>query len=868
MSAMGAGSYVGRIGSLAVALGVGAAIVAGAGVAAAEDGEGSSPSSASSESTSSGSSGSGSSGSGSASGSSGSMSGESPASGTDDAEESETSDATVNSGADAELDDHDPIDAADEDAEDEDSVDEGSVDEDAAGDVADDEAVGEEADGDGVDGDAIPDDAGGDDAGAEGGASGADGRSDRPEGAVAEPAAEAVEEPAPVEIESAAAETPSDEAEQVATEQPTAEPAADEPGVAAEPAPADPQAPGEAEVVSADVPVVAPEQQALDEDPTLPALASLVMSIVGAGREATNETPESVGDLVTTSLVEADAAQYPIPTDVVVEEWTPPLEWLQRIPVLGPLLVTPLVGLAHVIPLVGDILHPVIGFPIDHWAPEGTPQARSFRVTSFDGTRIFVNFMPAEGLQAGETAPTVLNGPGLGLPGATTLELDVDSFLPNDVIGIGALRDAGYNVVTWDPRGEWRSEGIMTLDSPDYEGRDMSHIISYLATLPEVALDGVNDPRIGMTGASYGGGIQLATAAIDHRVDAIVPTIAWNSLVDVLFPRGAVNSGWGTILPAALALTFAREHPRIFPVAIQGVLFGIAEDSDIELVNDLGFQDQIGDITAPTLLIQGTVDTLFTLDQAHTNALALIEAGTTTKVVWYCGGHGACLSDYNDGEVVIDRTLRWLDRYVKGDESVDTGAQFEWVDQNGQWYSAEEYPVTQGTPVVAERTDRRTIPFIPLLGGSGPNPLILTRGLVATLLGLPSAAGAINAVSLRVPDVTELTHIVGAPELTLTYSGDGNAEHVYAQIVDDQTGLVLGNHATPIPVVLDGETRTVTFSMEQVAHTLAPGQSITVQIVTSSAKFLNFYSWGAITVESMSVNLPTRAAAESATVAA
>ena len=69
--------------------------------------------------------------------------------------------------------------------------------------------------------------------------------------------------------------------------------------------------------------------------------------------------------------------------------------------------------------------------------------------------------------------------------------------------------------------------------------------------------------------------------------------------------------------------------------------------------------------------------------------------------------------------------------------------------------------------------------------------------------------------------------------------------------------------------VLDGETRTVTFSMEQVAHTLAPGQSVTVQIVTSSAKFLNFYSWGAITVEGMSVSLPTRAADEvSTTVAA
>ena len=820
---MAAGAFVGRVGGLAVALGIGAALCAGQGVALADEGA----SSASESSASSSSAG-------------------------PSAESGSAADSSAGDESDAEADGNQADDAAPDedvdDAEDVEDVEDVEVDEDLGIDDIDDideddsdygDAPGEEP--------AVDDDP-------------------------------AVDESAPVDIDIdepvVDLDVDADEpAEDPVEESPTAEvvqPVADESVTEPEPQPADEPA-EEPDVVTAELNPVDLDQTADDVDgPALPTLASLVMSIVGAGREATNETPQTVGDVVTTSLVEADAAeQYPIPTDVVVEQWTPPLQWLQNTPVLGPLVVTPLVGLAHVIPFVGDILNPVIGFPIDHWAPEGTPQARSFRVTSFDGTRIFVHFMPAEGLQAGESAPTVLNGPGLGLPGATTLELDVDSFLPRDTIGVGALRDAGYNVVTWDPRGEWRSEGILTLDSPDYEGRDMSHIISYLATLPEVALDGVNDPRIGMTGASYGGGIQLATAAIDHRVDAIVPTIAWNSLVDVLFPRGAVNSGWGTILPGVLALTFAREHPRIFPVAIQGVLFGIAEDSDIELVNDLGFQDQIGDITAPTLLIQGTVDTLFTLDQAHTNALTLIEAGTTTKVVWYCGGHGACLSDYNDGEVVIDRTLRWLDRYVKGDESVDTGAQFEWVDQNGEWYSAEQYPVTQGTPVVAERTDRRTIPFVPLIGGSGPNPLILTRGLIATLLGLPSAAGAINAVSLRVPDVTELTHIVGAPEITLTYSGDGNAEHVYAQIVDDRTGLVLGNHATPIPVVLDGETRTVTFSMEQVAHTLAPGQSVTVQIVTSSAKFLNFYSWGAITVEGMSVSLPTRAADEvSTTVAA
>ena len=594
------------------------------------------------------------------------------------------------------------------------------------------------------------------------------------------------------------------------------------------------------------------EAAALDEPATL---ASMVMSLVTGGREVTQRTESATG--AQTAESGADPG-HPIPTDVTVTEVVAPLQWLQTIPVVGELLVTPVVRLIHAVPLVGEFLHPVIGWPIDHDAPPGAPRPRTVRVTSFDGTSIFVHFMPASGLEAGEKAPTVLNGPGLGLPGATTLDLKWDGLLPSDVIGVGALRDAGYNVVTWDPRGEWRSGGVMHLNSPDLEGRDVSAIITWVASQTEVQLDGKNDPRMGMVGASYGGGIQLATAAIDHRVDALVPTIAWNNLVDVLFPRGAVNSSWGTLLPSVLALTLAREHPRIFPVAVMGVLFGIAQQSDLDLVNDLGYDDQIQDITAPTLLIQGTVDTLFTLDQAHAVAGKLIDAGTTTKVIWYCGGHGACLSDDPRGAVVLDSTLDWLDRYVKGNKSVDVGPQFEWVDQNGEWHSLDSYPLQQDTtPTVAGSTPGKTIPFIPLLGGSGPNPLILTREPIQALLGIPSAAAAANAVNLDVPEATAETHLVGAPELTLTYSGTGTAKHVYAQIVDDETGLVLGNQATPIPVVLDGETHTVTYSLEQVAHTLQPGQSVTVQIVTSTVKFLNFYSWGSVTVEEVSIKLPT-----------
>jgi hypothetical protein len=40
-----------------------------------------------------------------------------------------------------------------------------------------------------------------------------------------------------------------------------------------------------------------------------------------------------------------------------------------------------------------------------------------------------------------------------------------------------------------------------------------------------------------------------------------------------------------------------------------------------------------------------------------------------------------------------------------------------------------------------------------------------------------------------------------------------------------QQGLALGSQVTPIPVTLDGQTHTMTISLEQAACTLAPGHS-------------------------------------------
>ena len=121
--------------------------------------------------------------------------------------------------------------------------------------------------------------------------------------------------------------------------------------------------------------------------------------------------------------------------------------------------------------------------------------------------------------RAAAKAPTILEGHGWG--GSRETDPDAKSDEATGNVGVGALRKAGFNVLTWDSRGFGNSGGTVTVDSPDAEGRDVSALIDWLAKQPEAQLDKAGDPRVGMTGVSYAGGIELVDrgARQAHRRD-------------------------------------------------------------------------------------------------------------------------------------------------------------------------------------------------------------------------------------------------------------------------------------------------------------------------------------------------------------
>ncbi|WP_199826609.1 alpha/beta hydrolase, partial [Streptomyces sp. WM4235] len=62
----------------------------------------------------------------------------------------------------------------------------------------------------------------------------------------------------------------------------------------------------------------------------------------------------------------------------------------------------------------------------------------------------------------------------------------------------------GYAVLTWSARGFGRSGGRIGLNDPALEGKDVSRLVDWLATRPEVRLDAPGDPRVGGAGAGDG----------------------------------------------------------------------------------------------------------------------------------------------------------------------------------------------------------------------------------------------------------------------------------------------------------------------------------------------------------------------------
>jgi ABC-2 type transport system ATP-binding protein len=211
-------------------------------------------------------------------------------------------------------------------------------------------------------------------------------------------------------------------------------------------------------------------------------------------------------------------------------------------------------------------------------------------------------------------------------------------------------------------------------------------------------------------------------------------------------------------------------------------------------------------------------------------------------MMWFCGGHGLCLTSPGPKAYAERAILRWFARYLKRDTSVDTGAPFEWIDQAGAWHSASGYPLARVGELAA--ADDGTLDITPA---------------DSVTSGTPNAASpAVNAATVELPTPTGPGDVVGDPRLDLTYSGVGSLPNVtvFAQVADAVRGIVVGNQVTPIPLVLDGKQHTASYSLAAIAQHVTPGSRYELQITPGTLVFAPQKHVGSVRFQRIAISLP------------
>ena len=494
-------------------------------------------------------------------------------------------------------------------------------------------------------------------------------------------------------------------------------------------------------------------------------------------------------------------------------------------------------------------------------------------ILSWDSTPIVYNLFEPLHPAAGSLY-TILEGPGWGGAGDTT----PDSNLIKD----------GYAEMTWDPRGFGESGGVAEVDSPASEGRDVSALITKVLTgRPEIAVDTLgkdgqpkytNDfshhntkgqPVVGMTGFSYGGGIEWSTAAFDRRVKAMAPGGSWNDL-DYAEAQGAAAGYWDRT-------SLAWFHQRSYA--------------------EYGLNGHAVDI--PTLAYQGSVDTLFTLNDAWNS---LVEtraqhASLPLKLIAFCGGHVSCPTgapptgqNYSDtasktnalapgesaGTYTENATIAWFNHYLRGekgsagalDKLVPADDNLVYQDQTGNWHALSTFP----TPSEPGPATYVTAPFTgTLVGHTAPTGASNAPAGEDTAI-TDGATPAGDPGQVTVPVVTAKSGdlpIVGIGHVTADVTVDGPATNLFFRLIDENTGDVVDLQTAPLRLdnldLVDNGTSPnlppaavpISLDLAGVSYLLPKGDTLELQVSTSTNSFVPNRGAAVVSIANGKVSVPT-----------
>ncbi|MFB7404704.1 alpha/beta fold hydrolase [Streptomyces rubiginosohelvolus] len=457
-------------------------------------------------------------------------------------------------------------------------------------------------------------------------------------------------------------------------------------------------------------------------------------------------------------------------------------------------------------------------------ADDGSPAVqREDRILRMDGVPIDTSYFHAKG--SGKR-PAVLIGHGFG--GSK-----------NDVRAQAEkLAADGYAVLTWSARGFGKSGGKISLNDPDHEVKDVSRLIDWLAERPEVELDGKGDPRVGLTGASYGGAVSLLAAGHDERVDAIAPVITYWNLADALFPDGVFKKLWAGIF-ITTGGGCERFEKQLCEMYERVAVSGKPDAEAVKLLTERSPSAVADRIKVPSLLLQGQSDSLFPLGQADAMQKAISANGAPVSVDWISGGH-----DGGDSETsrVEGRVGDWFDRYLKEDTGTATGPAFRVTRTGGvdstdgaallRGASSDSYPgLRSGGRDIALGGGTKTFrnpagsapPAISAVPGVGGGLAQLSSLGVGLSLDFPGQFGRFESKPLD-----SSVRITGTPTVTVNVKADGDRDavlfgKVYDVSPDGRQQVLPHQLVAPYRITPDQQGKPIELALPAVDHEFDAG---------------------------------------------
>ncbi|MFJ9918615.1 alpha/beta fold hydrolase [Streptomyces rubiginosohelvolus] len=457
-------------------------------------------------------------------------------------------------------------------------------------------------------------------------------------------------------------------------------------------------------------------------------------------------------------------------------------------------------------------------------ADDGSPAVqREDRILRMDGVPIDTSYFHAKG--SGKR-PVVLIGHGFG--GSK-----------NDVRAQAEkLAADGYAVLTWSARGFGKSGGKISLNDPDHEVKDVSRLIDWLAERPEVELDGKGDPRVGLTGASYGGAVSLLAAGHDERVDAIAPVITYWNLADALFPDGVFKKLWAGIF-ITTGGGCERFEKQLCEMYERVAVSGKPDAEAVKLLTERSPSAVADRIKVPSLLLQGQSDSLFPLGQADAMQKAISANGAPVSVDWISGGH-----DGGDNETsrVEGRVGDWFDRYLKEDTGTATGPAFRVTRTGGvdstdgaallRGASSDTYPgLRSGGRDIALGGGTKTFrnpagsapPAISAVPGVGGGLAQLSSLGVGLSLDFPGQFGRFESKPLD-----SSVRVTGTPTVTVNVKADGDRDavlfgKVYDVSPDGRQQVLPHQLVAPYRITPDQQGKPIELALPAVDHEFDAG---------------------------------------------